>query len=153
MADPTDIPAPLSDRSLAHGRNTMAAAAVILVLAWVPDINIKKFSPLGFDFEEGGELSVWGILAIVLVYYAVRFFVDCCVDYRGWADTYGKQATPTKGAARRSQQFNRHIQRLRRKFWILDVAPPALMFLAALVATYQQIAPLVMPPVVTAPPT
>ena len=39
----------------------MVAAGVILVLAYVPGIEIQKFSPLGFDFSEGGELSVWGL--------------------------------------------------------------------------------------------
>ena len=84
MADPTDIPVPLSDRTLAHGRNVMAAASVILILAWVPHIEIKSFKPLGFDFREGGELSVWGILAVVLVYYAIRSIYEYSADYSGW---------------------------------------------------------------------
>ncbi len=88
MADPIDIPTPLSDRTLAHGRNVMAAASVILVLAWVPYIEITRFKPLEFDIKEGGELSVWGILASILVYYAIRFCADCWTDYSGWKDSY-----------------------------------------------------------------
>ena len=147
MAKPiTDIPAPLSDRTLAHGRNVMAAAGVILVLAYVPYIQIKNFAPLGFDFKEGGEMSVWSLLAAVLVYYATRFGVECRVDYSGWRDTYrGHFGTPP-GEPSQAELFNRHARRLNRKFWFLDVAPPGLMFLAALVAAYQQLAPLVWPP-------
>ena len=152
MADPTDVPAPLSDRTHAHGRNVMAVAGVIVVLAWVPYIEITSFKPLGFDIQEGGELSVWGILAGVLVYYAIRFGVECRVDYTGWIDTYRKSLTGA-GSTTREHANNRHVRRLNKKFWGLDVAPPAVMFLFALVAAYQQIAPLVMPPVVTAPPT
>ena len=152
MADPTDIPAPLSDRTLAHGRNVMATAGVILVLAYVPYIEIAKFAPLGFDFSEGGELSVWGILASVLVYYAIRFSADCYIDYKGWRDTYGGQVSASPGGAARSKPFNQHVRRLNKKFWWLDVIPPALMFLAALVAAYQRIAPLAKPLVVTALP-
>ncbi len=124
----------------------MAAAGVILVLAYVPYIRIEKFAPLGFDFSEGGELSVWGLLTTVLVYYAIRFCADCWVDYKGWRDTYrGARADPPE-VLRSEYVFARHTSRLRMKFWVLDVAPPALMFLAALFATYQQVAPLVWPP-------
>ena len=68
----------------------MAVAGVIVVLAWVPYIEITSFKPLGFDIKEGGELSVWGILATILVYYAIRFGCECLVDYSGWIETYRK---------------------------------------------------------------
>ncbi len=153
MADPkpTNIPPPLSDRTLAHGRNVMAVAGVIVVLAWVPYIEITSFKPLGFDIKEGGELSVWGILASILVYYAIRFCADCWTDYNGWRDTYLGQFRSPPGDPSMDELFNSHARRLRMRFWVWDVAAPALMFLVALVAAYQQIAPLVMPPVVTAP--
>ena len=139
MADPPDIPALLSDRTLAHGRNVMAAAGVILVLAWVPNIEIRNFEPLGFKIKEDGELSIWGLLAGVLVYYAVRFGYECFVDYIGWMETQQAEfhANPPDNPDRR------HAVRLRGKFWGVDVLLPALMFLAALVATVQQFAPLV----------
>ena len=121
----------------------MAAASVILVLAYVPDIEIKSFSPLGFDFDEGGELSVWGLLAAVLVYYAIRFGADCWTDYSGWKDTYRKAIAVPSDASRFEYTFNRHARRLNRKFWFWDVTTPAIMCLFALVATYQQVAPLV----------
>ncbi len=152
MADPTDIPAPLSDRTLAHGRNVMAAAGVILVLAYVPYIEIKSFKPLGFDFSEGGELSVWGILASVLVYYAIRSGYEYWADYAGWIDTYRGHLGVPPSAGKYDDVNIRHVRRLNRKFWVLDVAPPTLMFLAALVAAFQQISPLVRPLVVTALP-
>ncbi len=124
----------------------MAAASVILVLAYVPDIEIKSFSPLGFNFNEGGELSVWGILAAILVYYAIRFGFDCWVDYTGWIDEFQKSLRVPSDKPRADYIFSRHARRLNRKFWFMDVAPPALMFLLALLATIQQVAPLVWPP-------
>ncbi len=120
----------------------MATASVILVLAYVPYIEIKKFAPLGFDFSEGGELSVWGILAAVLVYYAIRFGYECWVDYTGWIDSYREWLTVTTS---QNRPHANHVRRLRIKFWVLDVAPPALVFLAALAATIQQAAPLIWP--------
>ncbi len=142
MPDPTDIPAPLADRALIHGRNVMAAASVILVLAWVPHIEITSFEPLGFDIKEGGELSVWGLLAAVLIYYAIRFGYECWADYTGWKDSYQEALADPPQVLRSENPFARHAKRLRMKFWVLDVAPPAVMFLVALVATYQQVAPL-----------
>ena len=124
----------------------MAAASVILVLAWVPYIEITSFEPLGFDIKEGGQLSVWGILAIVLIYYSVRFGVECWTDYNGWIDTYQKNIADVSGKDRRGNVDSRQAKRLLKKFWILDVLPPALMLLAALVATYQQVDPLIWPP-------
>ena len=124
----------------------MAAAGVILVLAYVPYIEIKSFSPLGFDFREGGELSVWGILAVLLVYYAFRFSCDCWVDYTGWMDTHRAYLAMARKEPPGDYVYKSHVQRLFWKFWLLDVAPPALMFLAALVAAVQQVVPLVKPP-------
>ncbi len=124
----------------------MAAASVILVLAWVPYIEITSFEPLGFDIKEGGQLSVWGILAIVLIYYSVRFGVECWTDYNGWIDTYQENIADVSGKDRRGNVDSRQTKRLLKKFWILDVLPPALMLLAALVATYQQVDPLIWPP-------
>ncbi len=146
MTRTVDITGPLSDRTLAHGRNVMAAASVVLVLAWIPYIDIKSFSPLGFDIKKGGELSVWGILAGVLIYYAIRFGYECWADYSGWIDTYRHNIDDDSGEDRRGNADGRQTKRLLNKFWRLDVAPPTLMFLAALFATYQQVDPLVWPP-------
>ena len=126
----------------------MAVAGVIMVLAWVPYIEITSFKPLGFDIKQGGELSVWGILAVVLVYYACRFGVDCWTDYSGWIDEYRGSLSVPPEKPRSEHVYNRHARRLKRKFWFMDVAP--LMFLPAVFAAYQQAAPLVMPP--TSPP-
>ena len=140
MPKPTEIPAPLSDRSSKHGRNVMAAAGVILVLAYVPGIEIRKFSLMGFGFDEGSESSVWVLLAIVLVYSAFRFGADCWTDYIGWRDTYAKLLKPIPhGQDVADLLFRRHARRLNKKFWVFDVTLPALMFLAAAVAAYQQI--------------
>ena len=120
----------------------MAAAGVILVLAYVPYIRIEKFAPLGFDFNEGGKLSVWGLLTTVLVYYAIRFCADCWADYKGWRDTYRGHFRAPPGKPSQAELFNRHTRRLNKKFWVFDVAPPALMLLAALFAAYQQVSAL-----------
>ena len=146
LTNPPTSPRSSQEFNLVHGRNVMAAASVILVLAYVPDIEIKNFSPLGFDFNEGGELSVWGLLAGVLVYYAIRSGCEYWTDYKGWKDTYRKSLTNPPTSPRSSQEFNLHARRLNRKFLFLDVAPPAVMFLLALVATVQQVVPLVSPP-------
>ncbi len=145
MAKATEVAAPLADRTLAHGRNVMAVAGVIVVLAWVPYIEITSFKPLGFDIKEGGELSVWGVLAAVLFYYAIRFCADCWTDYNGWRDSYRGHFSAPPRERSQDEMFNSHARRLNRKFWVLDVAPPALMFLVALVAAYLQIARLVKP--------
>jgi hypothetical protein len=140
MPDPTEIPAPLSDRSHAHGRNVMAVAGVILVLTYVRGVDINKFSPLGFSIGEGHELSAWGLLVFVLVYYGGRFGTDCWTDYNGWRDTYKQDFTDRPNDADVTQKFRRHIRRLNRKFWFLDAAPPAVMFFAAIIAAYGKIA-------------
>ncbi len=75
---------PLSDRPLKYGRNVMWLSSVILVLAYVPYVEVNKFEPLGFDLSEGGEISVWGILGAVLIYYALQFYVAGVLDFRVW---------------------------------------------------------------------
>jgi len=64
----------------------MATSAVILVLAWVPGIDIEQFKPFGLEFtkESGSLLSVWCLLAVILIYYVVRFSVDLWVDFLEW---------------------------------------------------------------------
>jgi hypothetical protein len=75
----------LKDRAEKFGRNLMAAGGVILVLAWVPGIDLKGFEPLGFKFKPGSdaEFSLWCLLAGILVYYGVRFAILAAVDFTG----------------------------------------------------------------------
>ena len=134
MANPKDIPPLGSERTLKYGRNVLAVGCVILVLAWVPHIEIDKFLPLGFDIASGGELSVWGLLGTVLVYYGFRFFVDCRIDVLAWYETYGE----TRPIRNPDLPGRRHKQRLRKRFWFLDVAPPVLIFVSALLAVITQ---------------
>ncbi len=72
----------LEERTHKYGRNVMATAGVILVLAWVPGIEISAFEPFGFVIGDapGGELSIWWLLGGVLVYYFVRFLVSLGID-------------------------------------------------------------------------
>ena len=90
MAEKSKTPPPLTDRALVHGRNVMASAGVILVLAWVPGIEITKFHPMDYTFTEGSELSVWSLLAGVMIYYSLRFAKDCHTDYPPWRDEFIK---------------------------------------------------------------
>ena len=75
---------PLSDRPLKYSRNVMWLSSVILVLAYVPYIEIDKFQPLGLNLSEGGETAIWGILGAVLIYYALQFYVAGVLDFRVW---------------------------------------------------------------------
>ncbi len=117
----------------------MAVSGVMIVLAWVPGVALRNFGPISFDFAKGGEIAIWGILWVVLVYYAARFGADCWTDYRGWRDTYRGSLNVASGEIPPERVFNRHARRLDRKFWFWDVAIPALMFLAALIAAGQQV--------------
>lgn len=139
MSDPTDIRVPLSDRALTHGRNVMATASVILALAYVPAIDIKKFEAFGFSVKEGGELSIWALLSAVLVYYTLRFAVDCWTDYRGWKDTFRNQLVVKSDNPRYKRPENNHVRRLNRRFWWWDFGPPMLMSGAATFAVSRQI--------------
>ncbi len=40
MLDTSNIPAPLTERTLKYGRNVLAVSAIILVLAYVPYIDV-----------------------------------------------------------------------------------------------------------------
>ncbi|MCH9018987.1 MAG: hypothetical protein IIA73_01285 [Proteobacteria bacterium] len=73
----------LQERTHKYGRNVTAAASVILVLAWVPGIEISEFEPFGFVIGDapGGELSIWCLLTGILVYYFIRFSVSLRIDY------------------------------------------------------------------------
>ena len=149
----------LNDRTQKYGRNLLAAGGVILVLAWVPGIDIEQFKPLVFDFsaEKGSMLSVWCLLMGILVYYFIRFCVDVRIDYlksnptrkeefKIWQDLKRKarKAEETKGAMR-DESTEAEIARLRpkiidaRKFLFLEVKLPIIVSLAAAMTAFDQI--------------
>ncbi len=137
----------------------MVAASVILVLAWVPGIDIEKFKPFGFEFtaESGSLLSVWCLLAGILVYYFVRFSVDVTVDFLAWnpgrkvlnskwqrARQGIRDAKNTQGAIEPTDQMHT-ISDLRPtkihawQFYVLDVGLPVALFAAAAITAYLRI--------------
>ncbi len=73
----------LQEQTHKYGRNLTAAAGVILVLAWVPGIEVSEFEPFGFVIGDvpGGELSIWCLLTGIFVYYFIRFSVSLRIDY------------------------------------------------------------------------
>ena len=71
----------LDERTLKYGRNTMAIAGVIIVLALVPGIEICEFEPLGFRFSPESQKTLWVLLGIVLAYYSVHFAVGVWIDF------------------------------------------------------------------------
>ena len=135
MLELIDARAPLSDRTLKYGRNVLVAGVVILVLAYVPYINVETFKPMGFDPDKGGAMSVWGILVAVLVYYGLQFGFGCRIEYLAWARTYkpldqfGKKRAFKQGLP--ADQREKAEASLRR-FWWLDVGLPVVCLLVAL---------------------
>ena len=157
MVDPI-----LKDRAQKFGRNAMVPASVILVLAWVPGIDIEKFKPFGFEFtaESGSLLSVWCLLAGILVYYFVRFSVDVTVDFLAYnprrktldakwqrARQGIRDAKNTQGAIEPTDQMLT-ISELRperihmRQFYVLEVGLPVVLFLTAAKTLFLRIGPL-----------
>ncbi len=134
MPELIDTPAPLSDRTLKYGRNVLAVSAVILVLAYVPYIDVETFKPLGFDPAQGGAMSVWGILAGMLVYYGLQFVFGCRIEYLAWIRSY----IPMNQFGKRgfkSGMPGDHREKLvasHRRFWWLDLGLPGVCLLAAL---------------------
>lgn len=87
--------APLGERALKYGRNTIVMASIIIVLARVPGIELCKFHPFGFEFTPGNEKWVWGLLGMVLFYYALHFAIQAWIDIPNWQPaTDGPRARP-----------------------------------------------------------
>jgi len=132
-----EMGSPFSERTLKYGRNVMALGGVILVLAYVPHIEICKFKPFGFEINEGGEISVWGILAAVLCYYALQFYATGWIDFLEWS--HSNSPLFAKGVD--IAQLHRWRQRMKVffRFFILDFAVPTTLFGAALWASAAEI--------------
>ena len=79
-----------SDRTLKYGRNVMATAGAMIVLAWMPEINIEKFEPFGLVISPGAAFSIWGVLCTVLIYYFANFTLGAWGDNPSW----GRQREP-----------------------------------------------------------
>lgn len=147
---------PLSDRALKYGRNVVAVSGVIIVLAWMPEIDIDRFKPFGFEFTEEGERSVWIVLLVVLGYYFVMWVIAARIDYVTWRqETEGERADlriATKPAsasldedeiARRPSRTAtlRVLRPFRYATWRMwfDIGFPCVMFVFALVAAARSI--------------
>jgi hypothetical protein len=142
----------LSDRTLKYGRNVMVTAGTMIVLAWVPEINIEKFEPFGLIISPGSAFSIWGVLSAVLIYYFANFTFGACAEI----PSRGRQREtelehldgllglhrPDTGhgpeAGRRGRRQSRYG---RWRIWA-DVGVPCVMFLAALGAAISRLAAL-----------
>ena len=131
---------PRDDRALKYGRNVAVVSAVMVVLAWVPDIEIERFQVFGFDFKEGGQLSVWGILCVVLLYYFVNFIFTSAVDEALWQhkeDTKELRMLADGQGRIDIQQRAERFGKYRRWF---DLYFPIAMFMLAAIAAVWKIA-------------
>jgi len=133
----------------------MATAAVINVLAWVPEIEVERFKPFGFDIAAGGALSLWGVLCAVLVYYFASFGLGVWIEIPQWRSDEHYQLSALKtdlGARanlsrtdgdgrRRITEAIRNRHGLRYSRWRLgaDLGVPSAMFLLALWAAISSI--------------
>ena len=140
MSFTIEIDPPLSDRPLKYGRNVMWLSSVILVLAYVPYVELNKFQPLGFDLSEGGEIAIWGILGAVLIYYALQFYVAGGLDFRVWyhgnSPVFGLTvplpvSAKTGGIEPRKKIRGQRI-RVFLRFLILDLAFPTVLLVFAI---------------------
>jgi hypothetical protein len=127
---PHEIPQPLDERALKYGRNVLIVGCITLTLAFVPYIEVSKFKPFGFDLSQSGEVSVWGLLAIVLIYYSAHFWIACRMEYKAWTADYGGKVrykpTPHKGipGAKDTNQRNYRTTFFMKRFWFLDFGLP-----------------------------
>ena len=144
----------LQERTHKYGRNVTAAAVVILVLAWVPGIEVSEFEPFGFVVREApsAELSIWCLLTGILVYYFVRFLVSLRIDYlerskfiRGYFDRlrgYNNELDRWLGRNdhERIDQVKGRISEIRSdgvqvwQFYVLEAGMPVAIFLLAAIA-------------------
>jgi len=110
----------------------MAAAGAIMVLAWVPGIDIEAFNPLGFKIKDA-ELPVWGLLFGVLLYYTVRFTVDCITEMTNWYGYYNDGIVNVKIKGNKALE-NLIARRLdtRAKWW--DIGLPLAMAAGGIIA-------------------
>lgn len=134
MTEHLEVKPPLADRTLVHGRNTMAIAGVILVLAWLPGIEITKFEPFGFKFDVGSEISAWFLLFVAMIYYAARFYKDCHTDLSAWVS----EMIRYEDFGKNSQQYL-HALRLRARAWRWDITPPFILSVLATIAAVFEI--------------
>lgn len=145
----------LSDRTLKYGRNVMATAGAMMVLAWVPEINIERFEPFGLIVSPGGAFSIWGVLCAVLIYYFANFALGAWGDNPSWRrnrETELAHLDELLGLHRpdpgpfipTSESGRRGRRQLRYGRWRLgaDVGVPCAMFLAALWAAVSRLAAL-----------
>lgn len=142
MDNAVEIHAIASYRTMVHGRNLMAIAGALVVLAWLPGVEVKDFHPFGFTFDGRSLLSFWSLITFVLFYYAVRFVVDAWTDFKPWMDVFRGQVIRSKsegGQGVHQQNADRQAMRIYRRFVWLDFALPMAFFCIGLVAAIDEL--------------
>jgi hypothetical protein len=142
----------LSDRTLKYGRNVMATAAVMIVLAWMPDFNVERFEPFGLVVSPGAAFSIWGVLCAVLIYYFANFTFGAWADIPSWGrkrdrelehldELLGLHRPDTDPLAHPPEAAPHDRRKLRYARWRTrtDVGVPCVMFLVALWAALSRL--------------
>ncbi|MBT3559373.1 MAG: hypothetical protein HN644_01185 [Rhodospirillales bacterium] len=79
-----DIPPPLSDRTLKHGRHVMTVAGIILVLAWIPGWDLLTLDPFGYKIDVTMALLIWALLSGILVYFTFHLYTGVQAQLPAW---------------------------------------------------------------------
>jgi hypothetical protein len=113
----------------------------MVVLAWVPGVDIKKFEPFGFEISADSALSIWALLSCVLIYYFANFMFTSLIERRSWNLEHVVEFKKFRG--RHNPEVHRNdqldpktswdIQSFEWRLWA-DMGPPIILFIAALVA-------------------
>lgn len=140
----------LGDRAQKYGRNVMAAAGAILALAWLPGIGIEQFKFFGLEFNKasGSQFSFWCLMTVVLVYFAVRYWIEARIDYLAryrkinlkinrlpnYREQLRKSDRP--GSTEELIQEMLPVEMEIRKFWIIEISLPLFLVIAAVASAH-----------------
>ncbi len=87
-----------TERTLKYGRNLMAIAVPIVVFYFVPLVDLAKSRPFNFEIKQGGEIYIWGLFLVLLVYYGARFSGLAIPDFLQWQEMYGHRRAAKKNS-------------------------------------------------------
>jgi hypothetical protein len=113
----------------------------MVVLAWVPEVDIEKFKPFGLEVSAGSALSIWALLSCVLIYYFANFMFTSWIERRSWNlevgqehRTHGIGFDPNAVALSKAQpKISWDIKSFRWRM-MADIGLPIISFFSALAA-------------------